>query len=103
MAGRDKACLVSTTPTIIFYVKDNGIGIPKDRQKAIFDRFVQADIADVRAFQGSGLGLSISKAYTEMLGGEIWVESDPDEKSDETGSTFYFTIPYKPEQGEKNE
>ncbi len=103
LAGRDKACLVSTTPTIIFYVKDNGIGIPKDRQKAIFDRFVQADIADVRAFQGSGLGLSISKAYTEMLGGEIWVESDPDEKSDETGSTFYFTIPYKPEQGEKNE
>jgi len=72
-----------------FYVKDTGIGIPKDRQKAIFDRFIQADIADTRAFQGSGLGLSISKAYVEMLGGEIWVESEEGK-----GSSFYFTLPY---------
>ena len=84
--GRDKACLVST---LEFYVKDNGVGIPKDRTEAIFDRFVQADIADKRAFQGAGLGLSISKAYVEMLGGEIWVESE-----DGKGSTFYFTLPY---------
>ena len=54
--GRDKACLVSTTPTIVFYVKDTGIGIPKDRQDAIFERFIQADIADVQARQGAGLG-----------------------------------------------
>jgi len=72
-----------------FYVKDTGIGIPKDRLRAVFDRFVQADIADVRAFQGAGLGLSISKAYTEMLGGKIWLESEEGK-----GSTFYFTIPY---------
>lgn len=71
-----------------FYVKDTGIGIDKNRQKAIFDRFVQADIEDVKAQQGSGLGLSISKAYVEMLGGEIWVESEP-----RKGATFYFTIP----------
>jgi len=70
-------------------VKDTGIGIPKDRQKAIFDRFIQADIADKHAFQGSGLGLSISKAYVEMLGGEIWVESEEGK-----GSSFYFTLPY---------
>ena len=70
-----------------FYVKDSGIGIPKDRQKAIFDRFVQADIEDSKANQGSGLGLAISKAYAEMLGGRIWVVSEVG-----LGSTFYFTI-----------
>ncbi len=71
-----------------FYVKDSGIGIAKNRQNAIFERFVQADIEDVKALQGSGLGLSISKAYVEMLGGEIWVESESGK-----GATFYFTIP----------
>jgi PAS domain S-box-containing protein len=86
---RDKACLVSTPPQIEFYVKDTGIGIPKDRQGAIFERFIQADIADKRAFQGAGLGLAISKAYIEMLGGKIWVESEPAK-----GSVFYFTLPY---------
>ena len=79
-----------------FFVKDTGIGIPNDRQQAIFDRFVQADIEDTRAFEGSGLGLSISKAYVEMLGGRIWVESEED-----VGSQFYFTIPYNPKPEEK--
>lgn len=72
-----------------FYVKDTGIGIPEDRHDAIFERFVQADVGDVRATEGAGLGLSISKAYVEMLGGKIWVDSQPD-----AGSVFYFTIPY---------
>jgi signal transduction histidine kinase len=80
-----------------FYVKDTGIGIPKDRQEAIFERFIQADIADVQARQGAGLGLSIAKAYVEMLGGRIWVESEQGK-----GSTFYFTLPYKTEPEEKN-
>jgi len=75
-----------------FYVKDTGIGIPVDRKEAIFDRFIQVDIQDKRAFQGAGLGLSISKAYVEMLGGDIWVESEEGK-----GSTFYFTIPYNVE------
>jgi PAS domain S-box-containing protein len=70
-----------------FYVSDTGIGIPKHRQKAVFNRFVQADMKDSRAFQGSGLGLAIAKAYTEMLGGKIWMESEEGK-----GSTFYFTI-----------
>jgi hypothetical protein len=78
--------------SIQFYVKDTGIGIPKERQQAVFDRFVQADIGDRRAYQGSGLGLSISKAYVEMLGGKIWVESEEGK-----GSAFYFTIPYTAE------
>ncbi len=71
-----------------FYVCDTGIGIPASRKEAIFDRFVQADIGDRRAFQGSGLGLSISKANVEMLGGTIWVESEQ-----QKGSTFYFRLP----------
>ena len=70
------------------YVKDTGMGIPKDRQQAIFERFIQADIADTRVFEGSGLGLAICKSYVEMLSGKIWVESEEGK-----GSTFYFTIP----------
>lgn len=73
-----------------FYVTDTGLGIPYDRQGAIFERFVQADIADKMALQGAGLGLSISKAYVEMLGGKIWVKSKIG-----VGSTFYFTLPYQ--------
>jgi signal transduction histidine kinase len=71
-----------------FFVKDTGPGIPIDRQTAIFDRFVQADLADKQALQGAGLGLSISKAYVQMLGGNIWVDSEPGK-----GAAFYFTIP----------
>lgn len=80
-----------------FYVKDNGIGIPKDRQEAIFDRFVQADIEDIRVYEGAGLGLSITKAYVKMLGGELWLESKLGQ-----GSQFYFTIPYNPENKVKS-
>jgi signal transduction histidine kinase len=76
-------------PEIEFYVTDTGIGIPLNRQKAVFDRFVQADSSDSRAFQGAGLGLSISKAFVEMLGGKIRVESVSGK-----GSTFYFTLPF---------
>ncbi|MDO9510617.1 MAG: PAS domain S-box protein [Bacteroidales bacterium] len=78
-----------------FYVKDTGIGIPANRQKAIFNRFEQADIEDKRASQGSGLGLAISKAYVEMLDGKIWVDSEPGR-----GSVFYFTLPYNPDSKE---
>jgi PAS domain S-box-containing protein len=79
-----------------FYVKDSGIGIPIERQQAIFERFIQADIADSKAMEGAGLGLAITKAYTEMLGGKIWVESE-----EGVGSTFYFTLPYSSKQLEK--
>jgi signal transduction histidine kinase len=79
-----------------FYVKDTGIGIPKDMQSAVFERFMQADISDKAARQGAGLGLSITKAYLEMLGGKIWVESE-----EGIGSTFYFTLPYNFEPQER--
>jgi len=79
------------TVQLQFYVKDTGIGIdPKIREK-IFERFVQADSGLSRRFGGTGLGLSISKGFVALLGGKIWVESEID-----MGSTFYFTIPYKP-------
>ncbi len=72
-------------------VSDTGIGIPKDRIEGIFDRFVQADTSHSRSYEGSGLGLSIAKAYVEMLGGEIKVESEQGR-----GATFQFSIPYRP-------
>ncbi|MBN1927494.1 MAG: PAS domain S-box protein [Prolixibacteraceae bacterium] len=86
-----------------FSVKDTGVGIAIERQKAIFDRFIQADIEDINARQGAGLGLAISKAYIEMLGGELWLESDPDGTSGGKGSVFSFTIPYKPLMNEETE
>jgi len=83
----------SHATAIQIFVKDQGIGVPKERQKAIFERFIQADIDDKRAYQGIGLGLSISKAYVEMLGGQIWVESDPEGPMGQNGSLFCFTLP----------
>ncbi|OFX83801.1 MAG: hypothetical protein A2W99_03065 [Bacteroidetes bacterium GWF2_33_16] len=72
------------------FVKDSGIGIDYEHQNLIFERFRQVDEGSSRNYGGTGLGLSISKALVERLGGEIWIESMPNE-----GSTFYFTIPYK--------
>lgn len=85
------------TTSLLFFVKDTGIGIPKQRQEAIFERFIQSDVVDKMARQGAGLGLAISKAYVEMLGGKIWVESEEGK-----GSTFYFTIPIQLEYKEEN-
>jgi signal transduction histidine kinase len=73
-----------------FYVRDTGVGIPENRLEAIFERFVQSDIAVLQARQGAGLGLSIAKAFAEMLGGDIWVKS-----VEGKGSVFYFTLPFK--------
>ena len=79
-----------------FFVKDTGIGIPRDKQEAIFERFIQVDIEDKHAYGGAGLGLSIAKSYVEMLGGKIRVESEEGK-----GSIFYFTIPYHIDPEEK--
>ncbi len=71
-----------------FYVIDTGIGFNKDKAKVIFERFRQENESTNRKYEGAGLGLSISKAYVEMLGGKIWVSSKPG-----SGSKFYFSIP----------
>lgn len=79
-----------------FYIRDTGIGIKKEYYKAIFERFIQADIEDKNAYEGSGLGLSIVKSYVDYLKGSIWVDSEFGK-----GSVFHFTIPLKP-ANEKN-
>jgi CheY-like chemotaxis protein len=70
------------------YVKDSGIGIREEKQKVIFDRFMQGHETNTKLYGGTGLGLAISKNLTEILGGEIGVES----KSGE-GATFWFILP----------
>ncbi len=77
--------------TLEFYVIDTGIGIAADMKEKIFDRFHQVDNTLTRTQEGSGLGLSISQAYVEMLGGTIRIES-----REGWGSEFYFTLPYRP-------
>jgi len=72
----------------VFYVKDTGIGIKPEMQEVVFDRFRQGDSTISTEYGGTGLGLAISKGFTELMGGKIWVESEPGK-----GSTFYFTIP----------
>jgi CheY-like chemotaxis protein/nitrogen-specific signal transduction histidine kinase len=75
-----------------FYVKDTGVGMPKDKLDVIFKRFGQIEQKDDKNQSGTGLGLTISKKLAELLGGEMWVESE-----EGVGSTFYFTLPYDPE------
>lgn len=73
---------------IMFYVKDTGIGIREEKQKVIFDRFMQGHETKTKLYGGTGLGLAISKNLTEILGGEIGVDSSSGE-----GSTFWFVLP----------
>ena len=73
-----------------FFVEDTGIGIPSEMHDEIFMRFRQVESTTARQFGGSGLGLSISKAYVELLGGKMWLTSELGK-----GSVFYFTLPFK--------
>lgn len=73
---------------IQFFVKDTGVGIDKKDQELIFERFGQSDNQHQNAKEGTGLGLSISKGIIEVMGGKIWVVSEPFK-----GATFHFTIP----------
>ena len=78
-----------------FYIKDTGTGIRKSNLHSIFERFKQADENTSQKYGGTGLGLAITKAIIELMGGTIWVDSEP-----KKGSTFYFTLPFKQLQKE---
>lgn len=83
----DIARLDATAMTLHISVKDTGIGIPKDRQRQIFQPFEQAAMSTARLHGGTGLGLAISARLVELMGGDIWVESELG-----VGSKFHFTV-----------
>ena len=87
----------SKNGNIKFFVKDTGIGLSKDQQAIIFRRFTKVENNKQKIYRGAGLGLAISKNLVNLLGGDIWVNSETNK-----GSTFYFTIPYikEPEKEE---
>jgi len=72
-----------------FTIADTGIGIPKNKEKTIFESFHQADDSTTRKYGGSGLGLTIAKQLCEKMGGKIWLETEPGK-----GSTFHFTAEF---------
>jgi CheY-like chemotaxis protein len=97
-AGKiESGCKLDTNQKLVFYVSDTGIGIPPDKQQVIFERFAQLNLGANKLTTGTGLGLSISKGLVELLGGKIWLESEPENlpAGKPGGSTFYFSFPYK--------
>jgi PAS domain S-box-containing protein len=79
-----------TLPFLEISVTDTGIGIPAKFHEKVFDRFFQVQNIISKIYEGTGLGLSISKEYVELMGGKIWLSSEPGK-----GTTFNFTIPYE--------
>jgi signal transduction histidine kinase len=81
---------------IHFSVQDTGVGIPYERQAAVFERFTQADGSTTRTYGGTGLGLTISKQLVDVMGGRIGLESTPG-----IGTTFWFDVKFEKQPPEK--
>lgn len=90
VTSEEEAAGAEPSVRALFLVRDTGIGVPKEMQKRIFESFTQADGTTTRKYGGTGLGTTISRKLVEMMGGRIWLESEPGE-----GSSFYFEIPFK--------
>lgn len=86
--GRIEFAAEQTSGGVLFRVKDEGRGIPKDKLETIFERFVQVDASDAREKGGTGLGLAICRTIVEQHRGRVWAESEPGR-----GSTFYVQLP----------
>ncbi|MBE0597023.1 MAG: response regulator [Desulfuromonadales bacterium] len=89
--GRIDVRLQSRDSDLLFSVRDTGLGIPPENQQMIFESFRQGASPQARGRQGAGLGLAISRGLVELMGGDLWVDSEPGQ-----GSTFSFTIPMHP-------
>ena len=76
--------------SLLFFIKDTGIGISKKDKDRVFERFVKIVDKAAHLYRGAGLGLALARDLTHLLGGEIWLESSLGK-----GSTFYFTLPYE--------
>jgi PAS domain S-box-containing protein len=86
----DREAQVGGQSILHFTVTDTGIGIPQDKQATIFEAFTQADASTTRRFGGTGLGLAIASQLVRLMGGRIWVESEPGR-----GSAFHVTLPFE--------
>jgi two-component system, sensor histidine kinase and response regulator len=85
-----RAAMEPAVVLLHFIVRDTGIGIPQEKQRAVFDAFTQADASVTRHYGGTGLGLAIADKLCRIMGGDIWVESEPGK-----GSSFHFTAAFR--------
>ncbi len=83
---------------VIVSVQDTGIGIPPDKMDAVFEQFQQVDSSSTRRYEGTGLGVPLSKRFIELHGGDMWLESQIGE-----GTTFYFSLPIDGPDAKKEE
>jgi signal transduction histidine kinase len=74
---------------VVFFVSDSGVGVDRKDFEKIFDYFMKLENSTTKLYKGAGIGLSISKKLVELMGGKIWLESEPGR-----GSVFYFSLPY---------